>query len=117
MDQIKHLHTFVVGCAISLNMQQLHSSVVSVHLNELLQYVKNLENAIRSNRDAKGHNRCWYEREMYKLLPEHKGVDYELPSKEEFLKECEKYYHSCKKQEKEDNDNYRDACDEIMGIF
>ena len=64
-------------------------------------YINSLETAIRANRDAKGHNRCWYEREMYKLLPEHKGVDYELPSKEEFLKECEKYYHSCKKQEKD----------------
>lgn len=54
--------------------------------------IHELETAIRKHRDAKGHDRCWLDDiELYKVLGE-ESPDLSLPPKDEFLRECEKYY-------------------------
>lgn len=53
-----------------------------------------LESAIRKHHDARGHDRCFEnDLDLYKFLPEYKDkISPELPSREEFLQGCSKYY-------------------------
>jgi len=54
--------------------------------------VKQLEDAIKHHKDAKGHQSCWLnDKELYAVLG-YLMPDRELPTKEEFLAACEKYY-------------------------
>lgn len=60
---------------------------------ELQQKVELLENSIRKHRDCKGHARCWEDdNELYSVLPEGNTGDQSLPSRQEFLAGCERYY-------------------------
>lgn len=52
-----------------------------------------LRAAIRLHRDEKGHDRCWLDdQRLYQVLPESVKADFKLPNREEFLKNCEKYW-------------------------
>jgi hypothetical protein len=55
--------------------------------------VQELRNAIRKHRDERGHDRCWLDdQELYKALPEGLQGDSKLPPKEEFIKNCHRYW-------------------------
>lgn len=59
--------------------------------------VRKLRQAIREHRDARGHELCWYQPELWGLLPESVGPDPEAPPREEFLRRCAEYRDSLDK--------------------
>lgn len=55
--------------------------------------LQKLRDAVRLHRDEKGHGRCWLDdARLYANLPENKDADTQLPPKEEFLTNCERYW-------------------------
>lgn len=61
-------------------------------LDGMCKRIKDLENAIRKHRDAKGHDRCWQnDKELYRALGEDIPDSLELPPLNEFLQGCCKY--------------------------
>ena len=59
----------------------------------LAEEVLRLRRAVRSHRDEKGHDRCWLDDQtLYGVLPENKPADFDLPARDEFLANCEKYW-------------------------
>lgn len=72
-------------------------------LEEALAEVERLRNGIRSHRDEKGHDRCWEDDlKLYALLPDQVIPDGELPSREEFLRGCARFYELRRKLPKDD---------------
>ena len=62
--------------------------------------IKELEDAIRKHRDARGHDRCWEnDLELYAHLKDKKLPVLELPPHDEFISKCEEYYE-CLRQKK-----------------
>lgn len=55
---------------------------------ELVAAVKALRSAIRRHRDATLHDLCWYQPELWGLLPETVELGVKLPTREEFLQGC-----------------------------
>lgn len=75
---------------------------------KLQEEVLRLRNGIRKHRDERGHNRCWLDdQELYNLLPEQTQADTKLPPKDEFLKNCEKYWQERQKPNDPNNPNQR----------
>lgn len=61
----------------------------------LRQEVERLREGIRLHRDEKGHDRCWVDDlRLYELLPEKLPADTTLPPREEFLKNCARFYEN-----------------------
>lgn len=60
----------------------------------LIAEVKQLRNAIRTHRDATGHDLCWYQPEMWSLLPEHADNQIAVPPWDKFLRGCVRYRRS-----------------------
>ena len=62
--------------------------------------IQELEAAIRKHRDQRGDDRCWVDDlELYKVLGDSDNVtpDNSLPAKDEFLRNCARFYdHRCK---------------------
>lgn len=70
-------------------------------INVWRERVRELEDAIRKHRAARGHDRCWEnDLELYALLRD--GVDAapELPPHDEFIAHCEEYYE-CQRQHRD----------------
>src|SRR5574337_22320 len=67
---------------------------MKTYLHSMTKKVQDLRDAIRRHRDEKGHDRCWLDDlELYKSLPEGlKDVDLTLPSRDEFITNCERYH-------------------------
>jgi hypothetical protein len=61
---------------------------------DLLQEVKKLRAAIREHRDASGHDLCWYQPELWNLLPEKTEPKPKVPPTKEFLDACALYRKS-----------------------
>jgi hypothetical protein len=62
-------------------------------LSQQQERIDQLEAAIRKHRDARGHDRCWEnDQELYAALGEATPVDPGLPSREEFLTNCARYF-------------------------
>ena len=53
-----------------------------------------LEAAIRKDRDASGHDLCWYRPELWELLPDGANTTKYIPPREEFLHKCSEYHTS-----------------------
>jgi hypothetical protein len=53
-----------------------------------------LRAAIRKHRDSAGHNLCWFQPELWSLLPESSNAPLDIPERIEFLRRCEEYYSS-----------------------
>lgn len=62
---------------------------------QLAEEVARLRAGIRKHRDERGDNRCWLDDErLYALLPDKKKAITKLPSKEVFLKSCERFWRT-----------------------
>ena len=76
-------------------MHEIDHDLVSLDRSALQQEVSRLRQGIREHRDAKGNDRCWIDdADLYALLPENVAADTELPRREEFLRNCEKFYET-----------------------
>lgn len=70
---------------------------LAIQLRESIARVGELEEAIRKHKAAQGNDLCWEnDLELWNVLPEGSGTypHDSLPSREEFLSNCEKYYCS-----------------------
>lgn len=64
-------------------------------LEEVKEELLKLRNGIRYHRDQKGDDRCWLDDvELYKLLPEQRDADFTLPPKDEFARDCARFWQS-----------------------
>jgi catechol 2,3-dioxygenase-like lactoylglutathione lyase family enzyme len=57
-----------------------------------------LRAAIRSHRDASGHDLCWHHPQMWSLLPEQGSADMVVPAWPQFLRGCIRYRQSLDEQ-------------------
>lgn len=53
--------------------------------------VKKLRAGIRAHRDCSGHELCWYQPQLWALLPEHKTHVPEVPAWPQFMRGCVAY--------------------------
>jgi hypothetical protein len=65
---------------------------------ELIEEVAKLRAAIRGLRDASGHALCWYQPELWTLLPEKTESAPEVPEWPAFLRGCIKFRQSLDEQ-------------------
>ncbi len=61
---------------------------------QLVDQIKQLRAAIRQHRDASLHELCWYQPNLWGLLPEKVSPEIMVPSREKFLRGCEAYRNS-----------------------
>ncbi len=64
----------------------------------LIVEVKRLRAAIRAHRDATGHDLCWYQPEMWALLPEATQAEIEVPPWAKYMRGCIRYRRSLDEQ-------------------
>ncbi len=71
--------------------------------DQLIGEVMKLREGIRTHRDATGHNLCWYQPELWLLLPEQIVPEKpeNLPPKQEFLERCETFHTECERGPKQ----------------
>ncbi len=55
---------------------------------QLKQEIVRLRNAIREQRDQKGHDLCWFVPELWDVLPEKVRPQPEVPAWDEFIQHC-----------------------------
>lgn len=60
--------------------------------------VRKLRAAIRTHRDATGHDLCWHHPEMWALLPETVEPDITVPEWPRFMRGCVAYRQSLDQQ-------------------
>jgi hypothetical protein len=65
---------------------------------ELIDEIKKLRGAVRNHRDSSKHELCWYQPELWSLLPEDKGAALQVPAWPEFMKGCIAYRRSLDEQ-------------------
>lgn len=58
---------------------------------QLLEVARTMRQAIRRHRSCSGHDLCWYQPELWVLLPEASAGAIEVPESEEFLRRCAVY--------------------------
>jgi hypothetical protein len=58
---------------------------------QLITEVKRLRTAIRSHRDSTGHDLCWYQPDLWGLLPEQGYARPWVPTWPKFLEGCIRY--------------------------
>jgi len=66
--------------------------------SELEAEVVRLRNAIREHRDASGHDLCWYQPELWSLLPEEYNRIPVVPDWPQFMRGCVRYRESLDSQ-------------------
>lgn len=66
--------------------------------DQLVAEVKKLRSAIRSHRDASGHDLCWHHPDLWALLPEKVAPSLEIPAWPQFMRGCIKYRQSLDEQ-------------------
>jgi hypothetical protein len=65
---------------------------------ELLTQLRRLRAAVRAHRDASGHDLCWHQPELWRLLPEGLDPDVAVPPWPRFLRGCVRYRESLDRQ-------------------
>lgn len=75
----------------------LDDDLNSLTEEELVSEIKRLRQAIRTHRDSSGHDLCWYQPELWSLLPEQSNKNIEVPNWSEFMNGCVKYRESLDK--------------------
>ncbi len=58
----------------------MDSDLESMHKEQLIAEVKKLRAGIREHRDCSGHDLCWYQPDLWSLLPETTGRHVQVPS-------------------------------------
>ena len=71
--------------------ESIDNDLVGMDLIQALSEIMKLRNAIRQQRDQKGHDLCWYLPELWDVLPEKIQPKPEVLSVEEFLERCAKF--------------------------
>ena len=70
--------------------------------DDLAAEVRKLRAAIREHRDSAGHRLCWYQPELWRLVPDNTGIDTHrpesVPAWPQFLEGCVKYRESLDRQ-------------------
>jgi hypothetical protein len=74
----------------------LDKDIYPMTMLELRKEIKKLRAAIRTHRDAKGQNLCWYVPELWGTLPEKVEPEPEPPPVDEFIAACRLYRNSLK---------------------
>ena len=64
----------------------------------LIDEVKRLRKAIRAHRDSTGHDLCWYQPDLWALLPEGVEPSIAVPPWPKFLRGCVRYRQSLDEQ-------------------
>lgn len=62
--------------------------------DELISELVRIRQTIREHRDSTGHNLCWYQPELYELLPEKIPFTPTIPEWPEFMRGCVQYTES-----------------------
>jgi hypothetical protein len=66
--------------------------------DELLEEVKRLRNGIRKHRDSTGHELCWHQPALWRLLPERTEPEVAVPEWPQFIRGCVRYRESLDQQ-------------------
>lgn len=85
---------------------------------DLIDYINQLEAAIRKHRDQRGDDRCWLDDlELYAVLDDGVVPDNSLPCKEKFLNNCSRYYDNrCQNGNWESYQELQDKINKIKEI-
>lgn len=70
------------------------SDLAGMTREQLMAEVQRLRDGIRQHRDAKGHDLCWHQPELWGLLPEVTDPVPAVPDWPQFLEGCIRYRHS-----------------------
>jgi hypothetical protein len=70
------------------------SDLDQMSVDELRSEVRKLRNAIREQRDQKGHDLCWFVPELWDVLPEKSRPKPEVPPWPEFIQRCAAFRQS-----------------------
>jgi hypothetical protein len=73
---------------------KLDDDLQSMSNAELVTEIQRLRKGIRTHRDARGHDLCWFHPELWNLLPEQGSSPLEVPAWPEFMEGCVKYRQS-----------------------
>lgn len=65
---------------------------------QLVSEVRRLRAGIRRHRDATGHELCWYQPDLWGLLPESTGPRPSVPEWPQFMRGCVHYRQSLDEQ-------------------
>jgi hypothetical protein len=65
---------------------------------DLITEVKRLRAGIREHRDSTGHDLCWYQPDLWGLLPEKVTPQVSVPPWPKFLRGCLRYRESLDRQ-------------------
>lgn len=79
-------------------MSALDTDLAGMTREELAAEVVKLRNAIRRHRDGTGHDLCWYQPELWALLPEPHAGTPEVPEWSKFMEGCVKFRLSLDEQ-------------------
>lgn len=80
------------------NPHNLDQDLLTMTWEELRAEVEGLRAAIRAHRDASSHDLCWYQPELWGLLPEGADPSPAVPEWPEFLAGCIHYRRSLDQQ-------------------
>ena len=61
---------------------------------QLIDEIMKLRQAIRQHKSCTGHDLCWYQPELWSLLPECSGGSIEVPDWPQFMRGCIRYRES-----------------------
>jgi hypothetical protein len=89
---------YKLGTAL-LNLEvSMDEDLESRSRDQLVAEVIRLRNAIRSHRDASGHDLCWHHPHLWALLPEKVSPSLEIPAWPQFMRGCIQYRQSLDEQ-------------------
>lgn len=72
----------------------LDSDLSRLTKEQLIDEIIELRNAIRKHKSCTGHDLCWFQPELWSLLPGQSNEDIEVPDWSQFMRGCIKYRES-----------------------
>ncbi len=70
----------------------------SLSREQLITEIRKLRGAIREHRDSTGHDLCWHQPALWKLLPEQVTPQIAVPAWPQFMRGCIRYRASLDEQ-------------------